>query len=62
MALGRTDFTFGMAWQVTKGSFWQLLGVFLLNAAIVIGIYLLTLLAVGLIGTVSRHGRRSSPC
>jgi hypothetical protein len=53
VALGRTDFTFGMAWQATKSSFWQLLGVFLLNAAIVLGMYLLTILAVGLIGTVS---------
>ncbi|WP_373506226.1 hypothetical protein [Aestuariivirga sp.] len=53
VALGRTDFSFAMAWQATKGSFWPLLGVFLLNAAIIIGMYLLTLLAVSLIGTVN---------
>jgi hypothetical protein len=38
VALGRTDFSFGMAWAACAGNFWQVLAVFLLNAAIVLGL------------------------
>lgn len=53
VALGRTDFTFRDAWKASEGSFGQMLGVFLLNAAIVFGAVLLLILIVGVIGQVS---------
>lgn len=36
VALGRSDFTFGNAVKVAEGNHWQILGVFLLNAAIIL--------------------------
>ena len=53
VALDRGDFTFRMAWEACKGSLWQVLGVFLLNAAIVLGIFFVVVLSVIGIGALS---------
>ena len=46
VALGRKDFTFMMAWEICKGNFWQILGVFLLNAAAILGVLLVVILLI----------------
>ncbi len=43
VALGKSDFSFRDAWKVSEGYFWQLLGVFLLNTAMLLGAVLLLL-------------------
>jgi putative flippase GtrA len=53
VALGRSDFTFRDAWTSSADNFWQLLGVFLLNAAIVFGTLLVLILVVNGIGEIS---------
>lgn len=53
VALGRTDFSFRDAWKAREGNFWQVLGVFLLSAAIFFGIILLLIMVTSLIGRVS---------
>jgi hypothetical protein len=53
VALGRRDFGFRDAWKASEGSFWPILGVLLLNAAVVFGILLVMILATGAIGAVS---------
>ena len=40
VALGRTDFSFRDAWAASDGNFWQIVGVFALNAIIVVGLAL----------------------
>lgn len=40
VALGRTDFSFRDAWAATDGNFWQIIGVFALNAIVVLGLAL----------------------
>ena len=46
VALGRTDFTFRDAWAASDGNFWQIVGVFALNAIIVVGLALAVLAIV----------------
>lgn len=46
VALGRTDFTFRDAWTASDGNFWQIVGVFALNAIIVVGLALAVLAIV----------------
>lgn len=53
VALGRTDFTFRDAWKSREGNFWQVLGVFLLSAAIFFGIILVLIMVTSLIARVS---------
>ena len=49
VALGRNDFGFRDAWGVAKGHLWPILGVFLLNAAAVLGaMFVILLLASSL--------------
>ena len=47
VALGRTDFGFREAWNVSEGNFWPLAAVFALNAAAVLvsALVLLTIIA-----------------
>jgi hypothetical protein len=47
VALDRRDFGFRDAWNASAGNFWQLLGLFLLNAAIVFGMILLLMIVIG---------------
>ena len=53
VALGRNDFSFRDAWKVSEGSFWPILGVFLINAAVVFGTLLVLILAAGALGAIS---------
>ena len=53
VALGRTDFSFKDAWASSADNLWQLLGVFLLNAAIVFGILFMLVLVLSGIGQIS---------
>ena len=53
VALGRGDFGFRDAWKATEGSFWPILGVFLLNAAVVFAILLVLMLAAGVLRSIS---------
>jgi hypothetical protein len=53
VALGNFGFTFKDAWASCTGNFWQLLGVFLLNAAIALGALLIVILVLGGIGQIS---------
>lgn len=53
VALGRTDFTFRDAWKAREGNFWQVLGVFLLSAAIFFGVVLALIMVTSLIAKVS---------
>jgi hypothetical protein len=53
VALERTDFGFRDAWQATAGSAWQILGVLLLNVAIIIGVVLLVALLLGALTAIS---------
>lgn len=46
VALGNTGFSFRDAWAVSDGNFWACVGVFLINAAILIGsLFVLTMVA-----------------
>ena len=53
VALGNRGFSFRDAWAATEGNFWQCLGVFLLNSAVMLGGFLLLLLVGGGVGQVS---------
>ena len=53
VALGRSDFSFRDAWKVSEGSFWPILGVFLINAVVVFAILLVLGLAGNALGTIS---------
>ncbi len=53
VALGRNDFGFGQAWAVAKGNLWPILGVFLLNAAVVFGALLVILLVASSINSLN---------
>lgn len=53
VALGNSGFTLKDAWASGAGNFWQLLGVFLLNAAIALAAFLIVILALGGIGQIS---------
>jgi hypothetical protein len=53
VALGNPQFGFRDAWRVSEGCFWPILGVFLLNVAIVFGIVLVLDVGVGALGSVS---------
>lgn len=53
VALGRTDFAFRDAWAASEGNFWQISGVFMLNAALVLTAGLVFMLAVQATGGVS---------
>ncbi len=53
VALGRQDFTFRDAWKAREGNFWQVLGVFLLSAAIFFGIVLLVIMITSFAATIS---------
>jgi hypothetical protein len=53
VALGRQDFTFRDAWNAREDNFWQVLGVFLLSAAIFFGIVLLVIMITSLVNTIS---------
>lgn len=46
VALGRTDFSFAMAWESCKDNIWQIFAVFLLNAGVVLGLLLVIVLAM----------------
>ncbi len=53
VALGDRSFSFRDAWTASEGNFWPCVGVFLLNAAILLGILLVLTLAAGLLGQIS---------
>ena len=53
VALGNTGFSFRDAWAASEGNFWACVGVFLLNAAILIGSLLVLTLVAGLLAEVS---------
>lgn len=53
VALGKTDFGFRDAWKATTDNNWQLLGVFLLNAAVVFGALVLLVIIAGIINAIS---------
>jgi len=53
VALGNTDFGFRDAWKATTDNNWQLLGVFLLNAAVVFGALVLLVIIAGIINAIS---------
>ena len=53
VALGRSDFGFRDAWKVSEDNFWQILGLFLLNMAVVFGTLLVLVLVAGAIGSIS---------
>lgn len=49
VALGNKDFSFRDAWTASEGNFWQCVGVFLLNAAILLGILLVLTIVAGVL-------------
>lgn len=53
VALGRTDFTFGNAWAACQGNFWQLMGIFLLNAAVFFAAVLVMIVIVSALASIS---------
>lgn len=53
VALGNAAFTFREAWRATEGNFWQLLGVFLLNIAMLLGAVLIYMVVVNLVNVVN---------
>ncbi|MFN4143548.1 hypothetical protein [Aestuariivirga sp.] len=53
VALGNGTFSFRDAWTASEGNFWPCAGVFLLNAAIFLGILLVLTLAVAMLNAVS---------
>jgi len=53
VALSNRAFTFRQAWAASAGNFWPCVGVFLLNAAIVIGAFLALVLLGGGIGQIN---------
>jgi hypothetical protein len=53
VALGNASFSFRDAWTASEGNFWPCAGVFLLNAAILLGILFVLTIAAGLLGQIS---------
>lgn len=53
VALGNPDFSFRDAWKASEGNFWACVGVFLLNAAILLGILLTLTIVSGLFAQIS---------
>lgn len=53
VALGNKDFSFRDAWAASEGNFWPCVGVFLLNAAILLGILLVLTVIAGALGRIS---------
>lgn len=52
VALGNTGFSFRDAWAASEGNFWACVGVFLLNAAILLGILLVLTLVSSLLALI----------
>ena len=59
VALGNAGFSFRDAWKASEGNFWACVGVFLLNAAILLGILLVLTLVVEPAGARSARPCRS---
>ena len=53
VALGNKDFRFRDAWAASEGNFWPCVGVFLLNAAILLAILLVLTIIAGVLGRIS---------
>jgi hypothetical protein len=53
VAVGNAGFSFRDAWTASAGNFWPCVGVFVLNAAILLGILLVLTLVVGLLDQIS---------
>lgn len=53
VALGNKAFTFRDAWAASAGNFWACVGVFLLNAAILLGILLVLIMVSNLLSGIS---------
>jgi len=53
VALGNKAFSFRDAWKATAGNTWPILGVFLLNAAVVFGALVLLVLVAGVFNSIS---------
>ena len=53
VALGNAGFGFRDAWAATKGNFWPCAGVFLLNAAILIGLLFAVIAVAGILAQAS---------
>lgn len=53
VALGNTSFSFRDAWTASEGNFWPCVGVFLLNAAILLAILFVLTIAAGLLGKIN---------
>ena len=54
VALGNTTFSFKDAWTASDGNFWPCVGVFLLNAAILLAILLVLTVAAGFLEQISQ--------
>ena len=53
VALVNKDFRFRDAWAASEGNFWPCVGVFLLNAAILLAILLVLTIIAGVLGRIS---------
>jgi len=53
VALGNAEFSFRDAWNVSAGNFWPCVGVFLLNAAILLAIMLVVTVVAGVVTQIS---------
>lgn len=53
VALGNRSFSFRDAWRASEGNFWPIVGVFLLNAAILLGILLATTIVAEILAQIS---------
>jgi hypothetical protein len=53
VALGNRTFSFRDAWTASEGNFWPCVGVFLINAAILLGILLALTIISGILGRIS---------
>lgn len=53
VALGNTSFTFKDAWTASEGNFWPCVGVFLLNAAILLAMMLVLMAGASLLAQIS---------
>jgi len=55
VALGNKSFSFRDAWTASEGNFWQCVGVFLLNAAILLAILLVLTVVAGFLSNLSAN-------
>jgi hypothetical protein len=58
VALGRRDFSLRDAWAASEGNFWQIVGLFALNAAVIFGVILALLMFTSTLAAVSESAAK----